>query len=49
MVLIELATHAAIDLPITQQVSRLLQGQVTPMDALNILMARVSKPEEIRI
>ncbi len=49
LVLIELATHAAIDLPITQQVSRLLQGQVTPMDALNILMARVSKPEEIRI
>ena len=49
MVLIELATHAAIDLPITQQVSRLLQGQVTPMDALNILMSRVSKPEEIRI
>lgn len=27
MVLIALATHAAIDLPITQQVSRLLQGQ----------------------
>ena len=49
LVLIELATHAAIDLPITQQVSRLLQGQVTPMDALNILMARVSKPEELRI
>ena len=46
MVLIELATHAAIDLPITQQVSHLLQGQVTPMDALNILMSRVSKPEE---
>ena len=49
MVLIQLATHAAIDLPITQQVSRLLQSQVTPVDALNILMARVSKPEEIRI
>lgn len=49
MVLIQLATHAAIDLPITQQVSRLLQGQVTPVDALNILMSRVSKPEEIRI
>ncbi len=49
MVLIELATHAAIDLPITQQVSRLLQGQVTPMDALNILMSRVSKPEEMQI
>ncbi len=49
MVLIELASHAAIDLPITQQVSRLLQGQVTPMDALNILMSRVSKPEEIWI
>ena len=46
MVLIELATHASIDLPITQQVSHLLQGQVTPMDALNILMSRVSKPEE---
>ena len=49
MVLIQLATHAAIDLPITQQVSRLLQGQVTPVNALNILMSRVSKPEEIRI
>lgn len=48
MVLIQLATHAAIDLPITQQVSRLLQGQVTPVNALNILMSRVSKPEEIR-
>ncbi len=46
MVLMALANHAAIDLPITQQVHRLLQGQVTPIDALNILMSRVSKPEQ---
>jgi glycerol-3-phosphate dehydrogenase (NAD(P)+) len=48
MVLMALANHAAIDLPITQQVHRLLQGQTTPVDALNILMSRVSKPEQIK-
>jgi glycerol-3-phosphate dehydrogenase (NAD(P)+) len=48
MVLMELANHAAIDLPITQQVYNLLQGQTTPVDALNILMSRVSKPEQVR-
>ncbi len=48
MVLMALANHADIDLPITQQVHRLLQGQVTPIDALNILMSRVSKPEQVR-
>ncbi len=48
MVLMALANHADIDLPITQQVHRLLQGQVTPIDALNILMSRVSKPEQVK-
>jgi glycerol-3-phosphate dehydrogenase (NAD(P)+) len=48
MVLMELANHAAIDLPITQQVYNLLQGKTTPVDALNILMSRVSKPEQVR-
>jgi glycerol-3-phosphate dehydrogenase (NAD(P)+) len=48
MVLMELANHAAIDLPITQQVYDVLQGQTTPTDALNILMSRVSKPEQIK-
>jgi glycerol-3-phosphate dehydrogenase (NAD(P)+) len=48
MVLMELANHAAIDLPITQQVHRLLQGHTTPADALNILMSRVSKPEQFK-
>jgi glycerol-3-phosphate dehydrogenase len=49
MALMALANHPAIDLPITQQVHRLLQNQTTPMDALNILMSRVSKPEQIKI
>lgn len=48
MVLMALANHADLDLPITQQVHRLLQGQVTPIDALNILMSRVSKPEQVK-
>jgi len=45
-VLIQLATRAQIDLPITQQVHQLIQGQVTPADALNALMSRVSKSEK---
>ncbi len=49
MVLMQLARHAAIDLPITQQVHRLLQGKTTPVNALNILMSRVSKPEQSKI
>lgn len=48
MVLMQLANQAALDLPIIQQVYHLLQGQITPIDALNILMSRVSKPEQVK-
>ncbi len=35
----------AIELPITEQVDRLIQGDSTPAEALNALMSRVSKAE----
>jgi glycerol-3-phosphate dehydrogenase (NAD(P)+) len=44
-VLIELAQQQQIELPISQQVSRLLQGEVTPQEATRELMQRDSKSE----
>jgi glycerol-3-phosphate dehydrogenase (NAD(P)+) len=44
-VLIELAQQQQIELPISQQVSRLLQGAVTPQEATRELMQRDSKSE----
>ncbi len=41
------STGPAIELPITEQVDRLIQGHATPAEAVNALMSRVSKPEGI--
>ncbi len=37
-----------LELPITEQVDRLLRGEATPAEALNALMSRVSKAERFR-
>jgi glycerol-3-phosphate dehydrogenase (NAD(P)+) len=37
-----------LELPITEQVDRLLRGESTPAEALNALMSRVSKAERFR-
>ena len=37
-----------LELPITEQVGRLIQGESTPAEALNALMSRVSKAERFR-
>ena len=37
-----------LELPITEQVDRLIQGESTPAEALNALMSRVSKAERFR-
>jgi glycerol-3-phosphate dehydrogenase (NAD(P)+) len=37
--------HQSIELPITEQVDRLIQGDSTPAEALNALMSRVRKAE----
>ncbi len=44
-VLIELANQKEIPVPIAVQVYRLLQGQITPREALQALMERDLKPE----
>ncbi len=40
-----LPADRSIELPITEQVDRLIQGHATPAEALNALMSRVSKSE----
>jgi glycerol-3-phosphate dehydrogenase (NAD(P)+) len=44
-VLMELATQRQISVPIAQQTYRLLQGQITPQEAVEALMERQLKPE----
>jgi glycerol-3-phosphate dehydrogenase (NAD(P)+) len=44
-VLLQLAQQQNIELPICYQVSRLLQGEVTPQEATRLLMLRDSKSE----
>jgi glycerol-3-phosphate dehydrogenase (NAD(P)+) len=44
-VLIELANQQGISVPISYQVYRLLQGEVTPQEAVDTLMLRDVKPE----
>jgi glycerol-3-phosphate dehydrogenase (NAD(P)+) len=44
-VLLQLAQHQGIELPIAEQVAALLQGTVTPQTALANLMTRVTKME----
>jgi glycerol-3-phosphate dehydrogenase (NAD(P)+) len=44
-VLVQLARQKNIVIPITEQVYRLLQGEVTPRQALDELMLRNIKPE----
>lgn len=44
-VLIELAAEKQIAVPITQQVHRLLKGEITPREAVEALMERQLKPE----
>lgn len=44
-VLMERATTQGVSLPITYQVYRLLQGQITPQQAVEALMLRDTKPE----
>ncbi|MGI0492034.1 NAD(P)H-dependent glycerol-3-phosphate dehydrogenase [Alkalinema pantanalense CENA528] len=44
-VLLQVAQQQGIELPITEQVYLLLQGQSTPQDAISALMSRGSKPE----
>jgi glycerol-3-phosphate dehydrogenase (NAD(P)+) len=44
-VLMELATQRQISLPIAQQTYRLLQGQITPQEAVEALMERQLRPE----
>jgi glycerol-3-phosphate dehydrogenase (NAD(P)+) len=40
-----LATRHAIEMPITQQVHRILEGQVSPREAIRELMERSLKEE----
>ena len=42
------STDCPLELPITEQVDRLIQGESTPAEALNALMSRVSKAERFR-
>ena len=44
-VLVDLAEREGISLPISEQVGRVLQGQTTPQQALEVLMERSVKPE----
>ncbi|MBD2326575.1 NAD(P)H-dependent glycerol-3-phosphate dehydrogenase [Alkalinema sp. FACHB-956] len=44
-VLLQVAQHQGIELPIAEQVYGLIQGQITPQEAIAALMSRVSKPE----
>jgi glycerol-3-phosphate dehydrogenase (NAD(P)+) len=44
-VLIQRANQQKISIPITTQVYRLLQGEITPREALEALMLRDIKPE----
>jgi glycerol-3-phosphate dehydrogenase (NAD(P)+) len=44
-VLIQLAAQRQISVPIAQQVYQLLQGQITPQEAVEALMERQLKPE----
>lgn len=44
-VLVKLANREAIPIPISRQVHRLLNGTVTPLDAVTALMERELKPE----
>lgn len=48
-VLIQLAEQRQISVPIAQQVHRLLNGQITPQEAVEALMERRLKPEVQRI
>ena len=44
-VLIDLANHEGIPVPISRQVYRLLKGKITPQEAVEALMERDLKPE----
>jgi glycerol-3-phosphate dehydrogenase (NAD(P)+) len=44
-VLMQIAQRQQVELPITMMVDRLLQGQITPTEALAALMMRDSKSE----
>jgi glycerol-3-phosphate dehydrogenase (NAD(P)+) len=44
-VLVQLAKQQGISMPISEQVYRLLQGEITPQVAVDALMLRDSKPE----
>ncbi len=46
-VVVELAKREGIPMPISQQVVQLLDGTVTPQQAMEALMARALKPESI--
>lgn len=48
-VLIDLANQLAIPVPISRQVHRLLNGMITPAEAVDALMARDLKPEACQL
>ena len=46
-VLAELARREGLDLPISRHVYRVLQGEITPIEAVDSLMGRTPEPENI--
>jgi glycerol-3-phosphate dehydrogenase (NAD(P)+) len=46
-VLAELARKEGLDLPISRHVYRVIQGEITPAEAVNSLMGRTPEPENI--
>ena len=48
-VLIDLANKLGIPVPISRQVHRLLNGMITPEEAVGALMARDLKPEACQL